>query len=359
MAPAAPVMTEDLVGGTSDANADGVKGSVANRPDDYPPIDPSTIAPLRDGQPDLYHHMPSRSVTFAEAKARGWRFLYEGKPCTYGHLAPRYTSNRRMCVDCVRGKQKEAPIGTRVPTSAADSQNRTRGAKKRLEEAATKRVAEQLLQPDAIEKQFLESYAETRNLELAAKVVRMTRAQIEGRMSYSFVFREAVNELEKRLDIKPTAPAAAVYEWTDEKRARLVEVWVDTGDIATAREAINVTPSEYIRELARNEPFAAEVKAAEPLAERMLEERAFQLALSGNDKLLTKILTAKNPQYKESLKVDMNTNPTTKMSDEQLKAQLLRLFAKHGQKIIDADIVDAEIIEPAQIEDKTDLVGKL
>ena len=320
----------------------------------FPSMDASTVAPLRDGRPDLYNHMPSRNVSFEEAKARGWTFSFVGKPCTYGHIAPRYTSNQRACVDCVRAKAGSPPIGTRAITSAADSQNRTRSAKKKLVAAATERAAEKMLQPDPIEKQFLESYAEMRNLELAAKVVRMTRAQIEGRMSYSFVFREAVNALEKRLDIKPTAPAAASYEWDNDKRARLIEVWVDSGDIATARDAINVTPSEYLRELARNETFAAEVEAAEPLAERMLEERAFQLALAGNDKLLTKVLTAKNPQYKESLKVDMNVNPTTKLSDEQLKAQLVRLFTKHGQKII-----DAEVIEPAQIENQPDLIGTI
>jgi len=135
------------------------------------------------------------------------------------------------------------------------------------------------------------------------------------------------------------------FEWTPEKRDKLIEVWVDTGDIASARDTIGVTPSEYLRELERNADFADAVKSAEPLADRMLEERAYQLALKGNDKLLAKILTAKYPEYRESLKVDLSASTTLKMDDAQLKAYLVRLLKKHEGSIIDAELAEVPRLE--------------
>lgn len=135
------------------------------------------------------------------------------------------------------------------------------------------------------------------------------------------------------------------YEWTPEKRARLIEMWVDSGDIASARDAVGVTPSEFLRELDRNEDFADAVKTAAPLADRMLEERAYELALKGNDKLLAKILTAKYPEYRESLKLDLNASTTLKMDDAQLKAYLVRLLNKYQGAILEAEAVEVPKLE--------------
>ena len=35
----------------------------------WPPIKPETVAPLRDGRPDMYNHTPTRFVSKEEAKA--------------------------------------------------------------------------------------------------------------------------------------------------------------------------------------------------------------------------------------------------------------------------------------------------
>jgi hypothetical protein len=242
-------------------------------PDDYPPIDSATIAPCKKAIPDLYNFMPSRTVTLAEAKARGWTYFYEGEACRHRHMAPRWVSNPRMCVDCHRIKKTLLPIGATALTAVDTPEDES----------------------DA------HGHRET-----------------------------------------PTKPMA--FEWTEEKRATLIEEWVNTGDIATAKDAIGVTHSEYSRELARNETFAAQVAEAEPLANQILEERAIQLALGGNDRLLQKVLAAKFPaQYRESIKVDITQNPISRMTDEQIAARLHQL----GWRPPDA--IDAEVIEPVKL----------
>lgn len=238
--------------------------------EDYPPIDASTIAPLtRKGQPDLYNFMPSRFITQAEAKARGWTYFFEGEACQHAHVAPRWVSNSRMCVDCNRLKRTRQTIGAKAPA--------------------------------------------------------------------------AVNALTG--EIRQLAPVALAFEWTAEKRAQLIEAWINTGDIASARDAIQVTPFEYSQELERNAEFAEDVAKAEPWANQILEERAIQLALAGNDRLLTKVLAAKFPnQYRESIKVDITQTAVSRLTDAEIAAKLAHYMARQN-----GSAVDAEIVEPAQL----------
>lgn len=69
-----------------------------------------------------------------------------------------------------------------------------------------------------------------------------------------------------------------------------------------------------------------------------LEDRAYQLALAGNDKLLQKLLSVKKPEYKENIKVDMNV--VEKLDDRQLNARLLRLLNKLGPPVIEIEAID-------------------
>jgi glutaredoxin len=306
--------------------------------DEYPPIDPASIAPLAgDGRPDLYNNLPSRIIPLVEAKARGWTLFYDTSSCRYGHQAPRYVSNPRLCVDCHRVKKGLDPIGAK----AAGAEYKRAYKQRDPAPAAAPVVVAPALEPDKMEKLFLEAYASSKNIDDAAKAARMTAAQVFSRMSYSKVFKDAVNALEDRLNIKQSQPAATVFDWTDAKRTRFVQVYVDTGDVASARDAIQVTPSEYYAELERNSAFADAVKDAEPLASKSLEEKAIQMALSGNDKLLTKVLSAKLPEYREKLSVDVNDN--RKLTDQQIDNRLARLLAKHQVRV--AEVVDAEFLE--------------
>ena len=190
------------------------------------------------------------------------------------------------------------------------------------------------------EQGFLEAYATFKDFDRAAVEVRLliSRPQIEAQLSCSKKFSAAVRTLEERLGIKQVAAVAATFEWSDEKRSQLITAFVDTGDLATARDTVGVTPSEYYAELKRNELFAADIKDAEPLAVQALEERAVQLALKGNDRLLQKLLAAKKPaEYRESVRVDVTQNTVVRLEDSALDARLAKLLGKG--RVIDAQFV--------------------
>lgn len=327
---------------------------------DLPACDPQTVAPLAaDGSPDLYNYMPTRFVPKHEAKARGWPLFYEGALCRYGHQAPRYLSNPRLCVDCKRIKAGKALIGTKNASLATYTAERP--YKQRQPAPTSAAPAGGVLaplQPDRQEKRFLEEYADVRDFDEAARRIGVSPSLMQGRLSWSAPFKDAVAELENRLGIRPTPPLGGAFEWDADKRARLLEVLIDTGDMATARDAIRVTPSQFFKEVERNPQFASDLEAALPLAAKALEERATQLALAGNDKLLTKILSAKLPEYREHVKVDLNV--TEKLTDAQLDNRLNRLIGKYAGRIIDADFTDhtdGGDAAPRQIEAPADAGG--
>lgn len=305
-------------------------------PEALAPCDPVTVAPINsDGKPDLYNYMPTRLVPRAEAAARGWQFFFEGTPCRYGHTAPRYVSNERQCVDCKRTKAGKAPIGGQAraewkapPRKQPDSPAKAAGALV---------VAQRAPEPDTLEKRFLVNLADVRDFEKAAQLSGTSVAHWYGRLSWSAPFKQAVEELEQRLGIPRTIVVSGPYEWDNDKRARFIEVYIDTGEMASARDAIRVTPSEFFREVKRNSDFHSQVSEAAPLAMRAMEDVAFRLAKSGNDKLLQQILKAKMPEYKESMKVDLNV--MERLTDEQLDNRIAQLTAKYG------NVVEGQIIE--------------
>jgi hypothetical protein len=293
----------------------------------------AAIAPLKDGMPDMYNFMPTRLVPLDEARQRGFSLFYDGRACRFGHQAPRYVSNVNQCVDCHRLSRGKQPIAGRASGMAVERP--AKYEKSVVPNAPSLRPIE----PDAFEKRFLVEYAAVKDLERAAHLVNSSAAQIHMRLSTSAVFRAATNDLESRLNIRPTVPDTTAFEWNEDKRARYITVWIDSGDVATARDAIRVTMSEIQAEFARNPAFRSRCEEAEPIANLAFEERAKQLALAGNDKLLTLILKAERPdKFSERLNVDMNV--TGKMSDEQLDNRL-RYLLRHNGPVIDAEFTDA------------------
>lgn len=304
-------------------------------PRELPECDPSTVAPLNsDGAPDLANYMPTRLVPKDEAIARGWPLFYQAETCRYGHRAPRYVSNPRQCIDCFRIKRGKSPL-TAAPASPEYKKPFPQPGAKAPENLPVARGPE----PDRLEKMFLVAYADKRDIDVAAAMVGMTGAQVHARLSWSPIFATALKDIQDRLGIV-TITDTGPFEWTNAKRERLIAVLVDTGDIATARDSIRVTPSEYFREIERNADFGARIEEATPLAIRALEDKATQLALGGNDKLLQKLLTAKLPEYRERL--DLNVNEMRNLSDAQLNAQLARLVARYRGGVIDAEFRDVE-----------------
>lgn len=294
------------------------------------------IAPInRAGGPDLYNHMPNRMVPVEEAKSRGWGYCFSAVPCRYGHVAPRYTSNHRKCVDCTRLKAGKGTIGEK---SGIDRHNfpGLGGRFGKPGSGITVKV-EKPEEVDAWERRFLESYAYHKEFKSACEAAKVSEAQVDSRLAYSAPFSKAYHALEDRLGIKKVNSSEG-FIWTKDKHDKIIEVYINTGDLATARDSIGVTPFEYFQELARNPVFAERLKEADPLAHLALEERAIQLALAGNDKLLTKVLSVKKPEYRENIKVDMNV--TEKLDDRQLNARLFRLLNKLRPSVIEGSVTD-------------------
>jgi hypothetical protein len=293
------------------------------------------IAPInRSGGPDLYNHMPTRMVPLEEAKYRGWGYFFVSNPCRYGHVCGRYTSNPRKCIDCTRLAKGKGTIGERSGVDISGTKRKVSGGASGIIVNVQKPV-----QIDAWEKRFLESYAYHKDFKAACEALPIEEAKVESRLAYSESFRKAYDTLEERLGIKKVLSSEG-FIWTKEKHDKIIEVYINTGDLATARDSIGVTPFEYFQELARNPLFSQRLKEADPLAHLALEERAIQLALAGNDKLLTKVLSVKKPEYRENLKVEMNV--TEKLNDRQLEARLLRLVNKlQPVSVIEGDYTEA------------------
>ena len=294
----------------------------------------------------MYDYVPTRYVSQAEAKHRGWRYFWEGKICKYHHTAARYTSNHYQCVDCARVKEGQQPVYPKAPGEPPYAARQYKQPEPKTPGAAGAALpVPKAPEPTSLEKEFLAIYAECREFDKAAKMVGQSPAVMVARLSWSTPFKQACADLETRLMIPRTVPEVVAFEWDEDKRARLLEVWIDTGDLATGLEAIRVTPAEFFRELERNSPFATRYEKAEVLANKALEWRAKQLALAGNDKLLTLVLKASDPKYKESLKVEMSV--TDKLTDEQLRERIRAL--RKNQEAIDGEFTVVGRDEPQRI----------
>lgn len=125
---------------------------------------------------------------------------------------------------------------------------------------------------------------------------------------------------------KPPAllTAETGFVWSDAVRQQIIDRYIDTGDIEGARQSVSLAPSEYHRELKRNDSFAEAIKEATKLAMQTVEERAIHEAAKGNDKLILAVLKAKHPeQYTDRVKVEQVTD---KLSDAEIDRRLNRLL---------------------------------
>jgi hypothetical protein len=129
----------------------------------------------------------------------------------------------------------------------------------------------------------------------------------------------------------PTPVFVSGFQWTAENMSTLIDTYVDTGDMAGARDAIGVRPSEYERELERNHDFAAAVQAAEPKAKQRLEERLLQVALQGNHQALLPAIKAHFDEYKD--KSQGVKNPERSISDAELSRRIDQLHQRLGIKV--------------------------
>jgi hypothetical protein len=207
-------------------------------------------------------------------------------------------------------------------------------------------------EPDSADKRFLDSYAQLRDLDAAARACGSTAANVVSRRSHNAVLDAAMTRLEADMQIPKLVPESPTFIWDDAKRARFVEAYIDSGSIAIARDAVKCTPSQLWREIDANAQFASALDDARVRATQVFEEIAHAQALKGNDRLLPLILKAERPdKYTERLSLDMNVN---NLSEEQINARLTIMFMQFKKMLgpsatSNNEAIDAEIIPPAQL----------
>ena len=310
----------------------------------YPKLMPdqlALIAPLKDGKPDLYSHLPTRFITKEEAIFRGWKYFYLGDTCKYGHRATRFVSNIHLCVDCHRIREGRLAMGGKAEPIADP---RSLVSKKETRKSPVLTRADIPAEPDKQEKAFLVKYAELKDFAQAANACGCSEADFLARLSYSELFREAVRRLEADCSLAHIPTLLDVFEWTDDKRATLLRIYVDTGDITEARKAVQVSNYHFIRELETNLEFAADYAEAEKLAERLIGEIGVSQAKRGDTRLLQRYLANVRPeQFGETSKVRVDLNVTEKLTDEQLNARFAQAVRQLGGRL--PDVIDAEFRE--------------
>jgi len=289
--------------------------------------------------------MPTRFVSKEEAEHRGWKLFYTGELCRWGHRAPRYVNNISACVDCIRVRNKQLPIGLSSERLTAPTK------------AVTSRAATVSNEPDALDKLFLTEYVKTKSFAEAAKACGRTEPEFLGRLSWNKIFRDAVNQLESDNGLARTPSMLEDFEWTDDKRAVLLRTYIDKGDKLQAMRAIGVSNYHFEKEMEVNAEFRDEVGQAEELAHRQLDGEAVNRALAGDSRLLQRVLSAKMPdQYGDKIKMDLHV--ANKATDDQLSVRIAQGFAKLerlGFKIPVPELpVDAEFT-PVESGDNSDL----
>ena len=282
-----------------------------------------------------------------EAADQGLKFYWTGRACIRGHNSKRWVSSKQ-CAACQRIRLKETSKNFNAIT-----------AKQIREEKLRQRAVIAL--PVKDRQKILEAYAETGDLTRAAAAARMTLAELNVQLAKNAHFAVEIAGLEKRLNVvkqkKEETYSPSRLVWTDAVRKMFITAYVDTGDMAAAREAVGASPSNYFDELEQNEEFAKAVKEAEPKALKVLEEKAIQLATKGNDKLITLVLKAKNPDYKDKIQIEQKTQVT--ISDERLNERIAHLLGKYGQ-VVDGTVVARSITnEPPGQGSVAGLLGRI
>jgi hypothetical protein len=329
----------------------------------WPKIKPETVAPLRDGRPDMYNHQPTRFVSLAEAKARGWKHFWTGELCVTGHRAARYVANGSICVECQRIERGQVPVyGKGVPELEAQRRRKYTQKSTNPEGVSLPRTAAPV--PTTSEKSFLAKYAELKDFALAAEECGRSESEFLAILSWNATFRDAVNRLEETLGVARTQKISEFFDWDDDKRKSFLYTYANTGDMKQAMRSVGVTNVQFQRELSENDDFRQAYSEAHEMAKSVFDHAASAVAIRGDSKLLGRVAANLFPEkFGESLKMDLNVKGT--MTVEQQNAELSTLLsgltrqgvltARNPERINGPEVVDADysVVEPEN-EEQTD-----
>ena len=223
-----------------------------------------------------------QTVSRSQAIAAGAGRYFTGQACKHGHIAERYVKGRG-CVECLSA-------GAAQPTRDV------------------------ILKDEVIQNARRQAAIEMETGQLASSI----KSAVAKATKLVF---DKLETPEMIAAIEEPVPFTPNFHWNEQLMQTLVERYIDTGDIADARAQIGVSPSAFHKKLEASKKFRDMLEEARPLAEQHLEERAIQLALKGNDKLLQTVLKAKNPAYRDNIKIDLNAK-VSNISDEELDRRL-------------------------------------
>jgi len=304
----------------------------------WPKIRPETVAPLRDGRPDMYNYQPTRFVSLEEAKARGWKHFWTGAVCVTGHRAARYVANSSICVDCQRVEKGLMPVyGKGVPE---------------LEEARRRAYTQKNTapagpaQPSTAEKKFLEKYAELKDFVLAAESLGRTESEFLAILSWNTTFREAVNRLEESMGIARTQQVTEDFDWTDDKQRVFLITYANTADMKQALRAVGATNVQFHKELSANSDFQRAFDDAAQVARAVFDHAASASAVKGDARMLGRIAANLFPEkFGENLKMDLNVKQNLTL--DQAHAQLSTILSRFNRQglLAAADTADESVIE--------------
>ena len=295
----------------------------------WPKIKPETVAPLREGKPDLYSHQPTRFVSKDEAKARGWKHFWTGEPCVHGHRAARYVSNGSICVDCTRVEKGQLPVyGKGVPELDTP---RGAGGFARPYTRRSAPVAASAPQPSASERLFLTKYAELKDFTLAADACGRNESEFLAILSWNETFRDAVNRLEESLGVARTQKVTDEFDWTDDKCRSFLLTYANTADMKQALRSVGATNVQFHKELTENVEFQRGFDEANQIARSVFDHAAGASAIKGDAKMLGRIAANFFPEkYGENLKVDLNVKQNLTL--DQAHAQLTALVSRFDRQ---------------------------
>jgi hypothetical protein len=321
----------------------------------WPPIKggPETIAPLRDGKPDLYSHVPTRRVSKDEAKARGWKHFWTGEMCVTGHRAARYVANPSVCVDCQRVEKGKLPVyGKGVPE--LEEARKVRSYTQKNTQALAR-----IPQPNASEKLFLAKYAEHKDFALAAEACGRTEAEFLAILSWNVTFREAVNRLEESIGVTRTQQVTDEFDWTDDKRRAFLITYANTADVKQALRSVGATNVQFHKELSSNGEFQRGFDDANTIARSIFDHAASAAAIKGDARLLGRAVGNMFPEkFGENMKVDLNVKQN--LNSDQINAEITQLlsgFARQGllsaPRRAEGPVIEAEYgeLEPEGVDE--------
>lgn len=314
-------------------------GSPKNPWGKWPKIKPESVAPLRDGKPDMYNHQPTRFVSKDEAKARGWKHFWTGEICVTGHRAARYVANGSVCIDCYRIERGQLPVyGKGVPELEA--------ARRRAYTQKNTAPVTGSPQPNYAEKLFLQKYAELKDFALAADACGRSEAEFLAILSWNETFREAVNRLEESLGVARSQQVTADFDWTDDKRRSFLITYANTADMRGALRSVGATNVQFHKELADNGEFQKDFDDATQIARSVFDHAASASAAKGDARMLGRIAANFFPEkFGENLKVDLNVKQNLTL--DQAHAQLTTLLSRFDRQGL---LTTAAAVEDAVIE---------